>query len=179
MGGVKVIAALVVLVAGALAGHVLGAQGAPDEKDAGALRRAVSLAAYPRAFAEAFDDAWADGYLAGGADGVAAGQAAGRRAGRAEARRRAAAVAPARSDENEGTLPPASTTQPEGGQVLVVGDSLEVLTSPYDVFASSFVPSHDVVVFDAGTNDSPLYPQILEGRLAAVADAVGDRCSEL
>ncbi len=84
--------------------------------------------------------------------------------------------------------------------VLVVGDSLEELTSPYlgnylpgvemtvnavggynsyqifDLFQESYDPSVDVVVFDAGTNDNPSYPEILAGNLAKVAEAVGDRC---
>jgi hypothetical protein len=86
------------------------------------------------------------------------------------------------------------------GGVLVVGDSLEELTSPYlqrylpgvpltvnavggynsfqifDLFEESFDPSHSVIVFDAGTNDNPAYPEILAGNLQKVADAVGDRC---
>lgn len=84
--------------------------------------------------------------------------------------------------------------------VLVVGDSLEELTSPYlgrylpgveltvnavggynsyqifDLFQESYDPSVDVVVFDAGTNDNPAYPEILAGNLAKVAETVGDRC---
>jgi hypothetical protein len=84
--------------------------------------------------------------------------------------------------------------------VLVVGDSLEELTSPYlgrylpgveltvnavggynsfqifDLFEESYDPSVDVVVFDAGTNDNPSYPEILAGNLAKVADVVGNRC---
>jgi hypothetical protein len=84
--------------------------------------------------------------------------------------------------------------------VLVVGDSLEELTSPYlsrylpgveltinavggynsyqifDLFQESYEPSVDVVVFDAGTNDNPSYPEILAGNLAKVAETVGDRC---
>jgi hypothetical protein len=86
------------------------------------------------------------------------------------------------------------------GGALVVGDSLEELTSPYlqrylpqvpltidavggynsyqifDLFQESFDPSHSVVVFDAGTNDNPGYPEILAGNLQAVAAAIGDRC---
>jgi hypothetical protein len=82
-------------------------------------------------------------------------------------------------------------------EVLVVGDSLEVLTSPYlkadlpgisvkvnavggynsyqifDLFQESYEPSQSVVVFDAGTNDNPAYPQILAGNLAKVASTVG------
>lgn len=89
------------------------------------------------------------------------------------------------------------------GGALVVGDSLEELTSPYlqsylprvpltidavggynsnqifDLFQESFDPSHSVVVFDAGTNDNPAYPEILAGNLRAVAAAIGDRCMVL
>ena len=89
---------------------------------------------------------------------------------------------------------------PPGGGVLVVGDSLEELTSPYlskflpgipitvnavggsnsyqifDLFKESYEPSQRVIVFDAGTNDNPSYPQILAGNLAKVAAIVGDRC---
>ena len=84
--------------------------------------------------------------------------------------------------------------------VLVVGDSLEELTSPYlgrylpgveltvnavggynsfqifDLFQESYEPSDDVIVFDAGTNDNPSYPEILAGNLGKVAATVGDRC---
>lgn len=85
-------------------------------------------------------------------------------------------------------------------KVLVVGDSLQELTSPYlsrylpgvelaidakggynsfqifDLFQESYEPSDSVVVFDAGTNDNPAYPEILAGNLAKVARTVGDRC---
>jgi hypothetical protein len=84
--------------------------------------------------------------------------------------------------------------------VLVVGDSLEELTSPYlgrylpgveltvnavggynsyqifDLFQESYDPSVDVIVFDAGTNDNPAYPEILAGNLAKAAEIVGGRC---
>lgn len=84
--------------------------------------------------------------------------------------------------------------------VLVVGDSLEELTSPYlsrylpgveltinavggynsyqifDLFQESYDPSVDVIVFDAGTNDNPSYPEILAGNLEKVAEIVGNRC---
>ncbi|MGC1852254.1 MAG: hypothetical protein WA687_07430 [Solirubrobacterales bacterium] len=86
------------------------------------------------------------------------------------------------------------------GGVLVVGDSLEVLAIPYlkrylpgvplttnvgggynsyqifDLFEESYDPSQSVIVFDAGTNDNPAYPQILAGNLNAVAARIGDRC---
>jgi hypothetical protein len=94
---------------------------------------------------------------------------------------------------------PAAGSSGEGG-VLVVGDSLEVLTSPYlerylpdlpltvnaeggynsyqifDLFRESYDPSQSVIVFDAGTNDNPAYPQILAGNLEAVAATIGNRC---
>jgi hypothetical protein len=96
-------------------------------------------------------------------------------------------------------IAPAAGAGGSGG-ALVVGDSLEVLTSPYlkrhlpgvpltvnaeggynsyqifDLFEQSYDPSQSVIVFDAGTNDNPAYPQILAGNLARVAAAIGDRC---
>jgi hypothetical protein len=93
----------------------------------------------------------------------------------------------------------AAHAAPPGG-VLVVGDSLEELTSPhlgkylpgvpltvnavggynsyqiFDLFQESYNPAQRVIVFDAGTNDNPSYPQILAGNLAKVAAIVGDRC---
>jgi hypothetical protein len=86
------------------------------------------------------------------------------------------------------------------GGVLVVGDSLEELTSPYlkqylpgvpltvnavggsnsfqifDLFQESYDPSQSAIVFDAGTNDNPAYPEILAGNLRKVAAEIGDRC---
>lgn len=86
------------------------------------------------------------------------------------------------------------------GGALVVGDSLEELTSPYlqrylpgvpltvnavggynsyqilELFEESYDPSQSAIVFDAGTNDNPAYPQILAENLSKVAAAVGDRC---
>jgi hypothetical protein len=85
-------------------------------------------------------------------------------------------------------------------KVLVVGDSLEELTSPhlsrylpgielvvnakggynsfqiFDLFQESYEPSDSVIVFDAGTNDNPSSPEILAGNLAKVAGIVGNRC---
>jgi hypothetical protein len=86
------------------------------------------------------------------------------------------------------------------GGVLVVGDSLEVLTSPYlreylpnarltinveggysspqifGLFREAYDPSQSVIVFDAGTNDNPAYPEILAGQLQAVTEVIGNRC---
>lgn len=96
------------------------------------------------------------------------------------------------------TAPSASASG--NGGVLVVGDSLEELTSPYlkrylpgvpltvnavggsnsfqiyDLFEESYDPSQSVIVFDAGTNDNPAYPEILAENLEKVAARVGDRC---
>lgn len=96
-------------------------------------------------------------------------------------------------------IAPAARASGNGG-VLVVGDSLEVLTIPYlkrylpgvplttnlgggynsyqiyDLFHEAYDPSQSVIVFDAGTNDNPAYPQILAGNLAKVAAQIGDRC---
>lgn len=94
----------------------------------------------------------------------------------------------------------AAAALPGSGRVLVVGDSLEELTSPYlphllpgvpitvnavggsnsfqifDLFQESYEPSDSVIVFDAGTNDDPEYPQILAENLKKVATTVGGRC---
>lgn len=94
---------------------------------------------------------------------------------------------------------PTAPAAPPGG-VLVVGDSLEELTSPhlarflpgipltvsavggynsyqiFDLFQESYDGSQRVIVFDAGTNDNPGYPEILAGNLARVGAVVGDRC---
>jgi hypothetical protein len=94
---------------------------------------------------------------------------------------------------------PSAGAEGSGG-VLVVGDSLEELTSPYlarylpgvpltinakggynsyqilELFEESYDPSQSVIVFDAGTNDNPGYPQILAENLSKVAATVGNRC---
>lgn len=94
----------------------------------------------------------------------------------------------------------ARAAYPGAGRVLVVGDSLEELTSPYlqhflpgvpitvdavggsnsyqifDLFQASYEPSDSVIVFDAGTNDDPEYPQILAENLEKVVQTVGNRC---
>jgi hypothetical protein len=97
-------------------------------------------------------------------------------------------------------LAPAAPAMEGNGGVLVVGDSLEELTSPhlhsllpgvrltidavggsnsyeiFDLFQESYAPSDSVIVFDAGTNDNPAYPEILAENLHKVAATVGDRC---
>jgi len=97
-------------------------------------------------------------------------------------------------------LSPAARAAEGSGGVLVVGDSLEELTSPhleallpgvpltvnavggsntyeiFDLFQESYSPSDSVIVFDGGTNDNPAYPQILAENLQKVAATVGNRC---
>lgn len=98
------------------------------------------------------------------------------------------------------TLAAPSASGSGSGGVLVVGDSLEILTIPYlkrylpgipltintgggynsfqiyDLFEESYDPSQSVIVFDAGTNDNPAYPEILAGNLTKVTEVIGDRC---
>jgi hypothetical protein len=95
---------------------------------------------------------------------------------------------------------PAARAAEGSGRVLVVGDSLAELTSPYlqhllagvpltvnavggsnsfqifDLFQESYEPSDSVIVFDAGTNDDPEYPQILAENLQKVVQTAGNRC---
>jgi hypothetical protein len=97
-------------------------------------------------------------------------------------------------------LAPGAGAATGSGRVLVVGDSLEELTSPYlqrllpgvpitvnavggsnsfqilDLFQESYEPSDSVIVFDAGTNDDPEYPQILAENLQKVAQTAGEAC---
>lgn len=115
----------------------------------------------------------------------------------ARIRRYAVAVLAAMGALAMAPFPPAAGAAPS---VLVVGDSLEELTSPhlakflpgvrltinavggynsyqiFDLFQQSYDHSQRVIVFDAGTNDNPAYPQILAGNLEKVAAEIGDRC---
>ncbi|MGH2936982.1 MAG: hypothetical protein ACRDPE_02555 [Solirubrobacterales bacterium] len=99
-----------------------------------------------------------------------------------------------------GAAAPGARADEGAGRVLVVGDSLAELTSPYlqhllpgvpitvnavggsnsfqifDLFQESYEPSDSVIVFDAGTNDDPEYPQILAENLQKVVQTAGDRC---
>ena len=114
-------------------------------------------------------------------------------------RRRSAGIAVAAALLALAVLAPLARAAPTA-KVLVVGDSLEELTSPFlpkflpgveltvnavggsntfeilELFEESYEPSQSVIVFDGGTNDNPNYPQILEENLGKVAATVGDRC---
>ena len=158
--------ALLLLAAGAFVGAYLHtAADAPDEADAQQARSEAALGPYEVAQLGAY----ADGLRYGLERGLTEGASDGELQGRAD-----------------------------GG--AVVGDSLEVLTSPYlkrylpgipltvnaeggynsiqifGLFQESFDPAQSVIVFDAGTNDNPAYPEILAGNLDKVAATVGDRC---
>jgi hypothetical protein len=113
--------------------------------------------------------------------------------------RRSAGIAVAAALLVLAVLAPLARAAPTA-KVLVVGDSLEELTSPFlpkflpgveltvnavggsntfeilELFEASYEPSQSVIVFDGGTNDNPNYPQILEENLAKVAATVGNRC---
>jgi hypothetical protein len=93
---------------------------------------------------------------------------------------------------------PAAAQTP--GNILVVGDSLEVGTSPHlgamlpgasitvdaeesrsssevlAALAENMNDGYDVVVFDAGTNDDPANPGLLASNLEQAAGLIGDRC---
>lgn len=132
----------------------------------------------------------------------AARRSAERRQRRGDGPQEPARPASRRESRSEiGGTPAGDPARPAGaGEVLVVGDSLEVATSPYleaylpgvpltvDAVKSasstailgflrrSYLPSHSVVVFDAGTNDDPAFPENLATNLAAAAELVGRRC---
>lgn len=210
------LSALLIVAAASIGGYLLGTAGAAGDADAMHAAREASGEAYAAAQAEAMAEAIERGRLAGLSAGERQGQKAGRKfgslAGRAEAREEAGPVLvasstarkPGSDTEAEAEAEVVPTTPPGdfdgGGEVLVVGDSLQELSSPYlqqylpkvdltinavggynsyqifDLFQESFDPSQSVIVFDGGTNDNPNYPEILAGNLEAVSKIVGDRC---
>jgi lysophospholipase L1-like esterase len=86
------------------------------------------------------------------------------------------------------------------GDVYVIGDSLEVGTSPYlprylagfsvrvdadesrsstagvQILQQRLQPSDEVIVFDLGTNDGPGDTGLIQSQLSEAAQLVGDRC---
>ena len=200
------IIALSAVVAGAVGGYLLGSSTAPSSQAAASVLvsdagKSTTTQDPPTANAA---------YQAGLSGGERAGTAAGRRAGERKGAalgsadgnrgvRRALFTSNGQIREGEQSLGPQHLAG-DGG-ILVVGDSLEVLTSPYlknylpankltinavggyssiqifGLFQESYDPSQSVIVFDAGTNDNPSYPQILAGELQRVASIIGkDRC---
>jgi len=193
--------ALLLLAAGAFVGAYLhAAADAPDEADAQQARSEAALGPYEVAQLGAY----ADGLRYGLERGLTEGATDGEQQGRADGGAAVDSVLAKRDLRKSDDQPQLARTGPTrldgSGQVLVVGDSLEVLTSPYlkryltgipltvnaeggynsiqifGLFQESFDPAQSVIVFDAGTNDNPAYPEILAGNLDKVAATVGDRC---
>jgi hypothetical protein len=196
-----VLALVAVVAAGLAAGYAIG-------KSSGSGAAEAHPEEFRAAAETAFSEQLTPGVVRGtraaqsraGTAGFTDGAERGWKAGLVAARRSAGQNAPEASATSL-TDASAPADLPGSGGVLVVGDSLEVLTSPYldkympagtkltvnaeggynslqiyDLFQEAYDPSQSVIVFDAGTNDNPAYPQILEGRLAAVAGQVGNRC---
>ena len=197
------------LAAGAGFGaYLVGAGSVPQEDDLLVARAEASSASFADAVPAGVAAGRAQGRKAAAVTGEAAATVSG---GVAGARDGAAAVKRERQRRLIAGQAASATTRSEAeaqapaelagsGGVLVVGDSLEVGTSPYlgqylssthltvsaevglsspeifGLFGKSYDPSQSVIVFDAGTNDDPATPQILEGNLNAVAGAVGNRC---
>jgi len=191
--------AFALLLGGAFTGaYLLAASGAPDDADAAQARREAAYGPYTIAQVGAYVDGLRYGLEQGLTDGAGDGDRRGHAAGAAAVD---SVLAERRAKRNGGPPPARLTTRLDGdGGVLVVGDSLEVLTSPYlkrylpgitltvnaeggynsnqifELFQESFDPAQSVIVFDAGTNDNPAYPEILAANLDKVSSTVGDRC---
>ena len=193
-----VVVAVVALAAlAALLGHRLGTAAAADQGDAAVARERAAAAAYAQANLTALAGGLSRGNAVGAAAGAELADDLGEQRGSAAAERmitRSVATGP--QPLGGGTVP---LDLDGAGEVLVVGDSLEVGTSPYigaylpgvrvtssaevgytsdeirGLFEGAFRPAQSVIVFDAGTNDNPATPQILAGNLEAVAAAIGNR----
>ena len=188
---------VVLLIAGAFVGaYALAAADAPDSAEARQIRAEAADGTFAVAQLGAFGDGLRYGLEQGLTDGTTDGEQQGRAAGRAAVD----SVLAERTFNARDVQPQPVASLPGSGGVLVVGDSLEVLTSPYlkqylpgvpltvnaeggynsiqifDLFNESYDPSQSVIVFDAGTNDNPAYPEILAGNLDKVASTVGGRC---
>ncbi|MCB0875761.1 MAG: hypothetical protein KDB46_06145 [Solirubrobacterales bacterium] len=191
------VALAIALVVGAFAGaYALAAADAPD----GAEARQVRAEASDGTYAVAQLGAFGDGLRYGLEQGLTAGAADGEQQGRAAGQAAIDSVLASRNLGTRSREPEPIASLPGTGGGLVVGDSLEVLTSPYlkqylpgveltvnaeggynsnqifGLFEESYDPSQSVIVFDAGTNDNPAYPEILAGNLDKVASIVGGRC---
>ena len=201
----RYVAAAVAFAAMTAGGYALGAATAPSDPEVLAaqsqVRAATTRSEYRRLYDLAHRRGLDEGYTDGAVDGRVRGNIRGRLAGGKAVQEKLDALdALARKVGHAEREVPAIDPSELTGSVLVIGDSLEVLTSPYlrrrlpgmevrvdakggynsiqlfGLFDRSYDPAQDVIVFDAGTNDNPSYPQILEGNLAHVAKIVGDRC---
>lgn len=198
--GLVVSAASLIGAAAFAAAFLLGSGTAPDEQDASSARQESSSAAFVAARASAWSTGLARGLVAGTAAGERQGLRKGGRLGETAALAATTKSGGPRSESEREIGYEGGGDIPGSGGTLVVGDSLEVLSSPYlerylpsvpltinveggysslqifELFEQSYDPSHSVIVFDAGTNDNPAYPEILAARLRAVARIAGDRC---
>src|SRR4051812_5437347 len=181
-------------------GYALGASREPARPAAPAPTTTTASEPTSVAYGEEWSAGLMTGLSAGEAAGARRGASAGRRRGRQAGRIAARdAAAEVKREQAAAVREQEAQRRKLAGHVLVVGDSLEVLTSPYlqrylpsvkvtinavggysspliyKLFEESYSPDQSVIVFDAGTNDNPNYPQILQGRLAAVAQRVGQR----
>lgn len=189
--------AVVLSIGGAFFGaYLLAANDSPDSAEARQVRRLASEGTYAVAQLGAFGDGLRYGLEQGLTAGASDGEQEGRAVGRAEVDSDLAE----RSLNTRSNQPGSLTGLPGSGGVLVVGDSLEVGTSPYldqylpdvplttnaevglsstaiaDLFVEDFRPSQSVIVFDAGTNDDPSTPEILATNIAKVAEMADGRC---
>ena len=198
------VGAVLLALAAVAAGYLIGASKAPGADEASAARERAADAAFAEARSQAFRNSFSRGINAGLKDGRRAGARQGAEAGTAAGEQTIHDALVLIKERRAATHAQAQIGGPPkldgSGGVLVVGDSLEVLTSPYlqrylphakltinavggysslqiyELFKESYDPSQSVVVFDAGTNDNPAFPQILASRLEAVASTIGSRC---
>lgn len=196
--------ALAAIAAIAAGGYLLGSSTAPSTSEAATQHAQAARLAFASAREQAFTDGLTQGRRAGLRSGKAQGQQRGSALGSADANTAVRHALFTRDGTPRGsTGGPPGPTRPAlagSGGILVVGDSLEVLTSPYlqnylpedrltinavggyssiqifGLFEESYDPSQSVIVFDAGTNDNPAYPEILAGELQKVSEIVGNRC---
>jgi hypothetical protein len=200
---ISALALAAVVLAGALAGYALGKGSVAGGDEAAAARVDASRAATETAFSEQLTPGVVRGTRAAqgraGTAGFADGAERGWKTGLVAARQAGAEPDPA-SGTDQATLTGLADLPGEGG-VLVVGDSLEVQTSPYleeflpagteltvnaeggynsfqiyELFQEAYDPSQSVIVFDSGTNDNPAHPEILAEQLQLVSQQVGSRC---
>lgn len=196
----RLLVAAVLLAAIAGGGYAFGKSRAPTEQDALSARLQQVHQAFVGEVGKARERGVKRGLAAGGAAGKREGSRYGKSLGRTYGQADALARTRPKHRSGGGESELGASGLDGSGGVLVVGDSLEVLTTPYlkqylpgiqvtakaatgasslgiyDFFTEEYDPSQSVIVFDAGTNDDPGSPEILAGRLSAVAAAIGNRC---
>jgi len=200
-----VLAALVAVAAGFGIGYLLGSGDAVGEDEAAAAQAQAKELTAATTRAVAWSRSLGKGIDEGEADGEQIGLRSGRQTGRSDALSTledSESEIGSRSESRAdiGYKGSAGGELDGSGDVLVVGDSLTVGDGPYiqdylsdmkvtvsaeigdsspEIFAlfqDAYDPSQSIVVFDAGTNDSPATPEVLTTQLRAVADTIGNRC---